>query len=65
MHSQRELAIKPGHSLEQLKFRDPARARVLRDELERLLSQSDHAPFFQFCHADATWIFDCTSERRR
>ena len=36
--------MNPGDSFEQLKFRDPARARGLRDALQRLVSQSDHAP---------------------
>lgn len=31
-------------ALEQLKFRDPARARGLRDALDRLVAQADHAP---------------------
>lgn len=31
-------------ALAQLKFRDPARARGLRDALDRLVAQADHAP---------------------
>ena len=36
--------MKPSNAFEQLKFRDPARARGLRSTLERLVSQADHAP---------------------
>jgi len=34
----------PNEALSQLKFRDPVRARALRDTLERLVEQADHAP---------------------
>ena len=34
----------PSDAFAQLKFRDPARARGLRDALDRLVKQADHAP---------------------
>ncbi len=36
--------MKPSDDFEQLKFRDPARARGLRTALERLVQHADHAP---------------------
>jgi len=36
--------MNPTDSFAQLKFRDPERARGLRDALERLVRQADHAP---------------------
>ena len=36
--------MNPSDAFEQLKFRDPARARGLKAALERLVGQADHAP---------------------
>jgi hydrogenase expression/formation protein HypD len=36
--------MNPDEAFEQLKFRDPARARGLRDALHRLVQRADHAP---------------------
>ena len=36
--------MNPADGTEQLKFRDPVRARGLRETLDRLVSQADHAP---------------------
>ena len=36
--------MNPSDAIDQLKFRDPARARGLREALDRLVQRSDHAP---------------------
>ena len=36
--------MNPSDAFAQMKFRDPARARGLRDALERLVRDADHAP---------------------
>lgn len=36
--------MRPNDAIAQLKFRDPDRARALREALERLVSRADHAP---------------------